>query len=124
MAARAGLPQTHARRAGVGYVYPVFLCVPCVNEFAFDDRARIPALLLLGKKSQHLAGELIGEPEPRFGSRVKVENLRIQPDHHRLPPAILRPRKVIGRMPAEFLVLLDGVVIQSQTLARLSLRAS
>src|SRR5260370_25902035 len=85
-------------------------------------RCKLPAFL--GKKPQHFAGKLIRESEPCLGPRVKIDRPLIQPDHRRLPPPVLRPCKIIGRMSRNSLALVERVVIQRQALARLSRGAS
>jgi len=81
------------------------------------------SLFLPGKKSQNLAGKVVGKSEPGFRAGIKVDGLLIEPYQKGFPDAVLRPGKIVRRMYREFLVLLHCVVVQRQALARNAVRA-
>src|SRR5258707_2696458 len=103
----------------------------CVSKccFVLNQGASQPSnnedlgLFLPGKKSQNLAGKVVGKSEPGFRSGIKVDGLLIEPYQKGFPDAVLRPGKIIRRMYGEFPVSLHGVVVQRQALARNALGA-
>ncbi len=88
------------------------------------QRRRNNSLLLPRNQPKHIAGKFIRKSETSFRSRIQIHRGLVEPNHGSLSQAILWAGPVIGRTHHRFAIMLEGVIVKRQALARRVLRAA